>query len=180
MDVQVTINSSSTPSPAGILVARLLTDVENVNWNYMSRTDPLNPRYVKAKQVPQTVKYDGDTGQIALDEVYRPFFESLNTPEAIKYNDRNGGGWHNRGSSVRQVLFANDVVKVLGVEGKRVYFEHYIKGTSPTIRDYLLHEFTVVNPDGSTEPPPCGRLVVFGIARKQCYFNISNVELFTI
>lgn len=159
------------------LYARLLPDIENPNWHFMSRTDPRNPDYVRALQVPQTVKYFGDTGQISLNARYRKLFESWNTKAAIKYNDRNGGGWHNRGSSVRQLLFATNLVKVSQVVGDRVYFCPYILTSPPT--GVMKYKFTVVTPQGETVNPPCGDLWIMAIAHKNrsVYFRMSDVEL---
>jgi len=163
-----------------VTLARLLPDLENPNWNCMSRTDPRNPKCVRGlagRQAPQTVRYHGETGQVTLTPRYRNLFERWNTPEAIKYNDRNGGGWHNKGSSVQQVLFGGNIVQVVDVIGTRVYFEHYAL-TVPPVRD-LRHRFTVVTPDGETVLPPCGDLWIFPITRKivPVYFNVSDVEL---
>ena len=149
-------------------LCQLLPDVENPLWNCMSRTDPKNPLCVKGlagRQAPQTVRFGGENGQIQLNNRYRRLFESWNTQKAIKYSDRNGGGWHNKGSSVQQLSFALAVLEVLEVKGERIYFRHFYM-TRPPQGDYCKHAFTCVTADGETVEPPCGPLWIFPIARK--------------
>lgn len=146
-------------------VYTIKSDTELSIWNYMSRTNPLNPRYVQLVQAPCTMRVQGGDGTDILPVSWQEYTNSMNTDEGMRYLIRIGSGWVNKGPwpKVEQLTFCRNQVKVIRVEGNRAYLAHYMLGDRPPVlaNDLTMnHYFTVITPDGSVIQPPPGRVMI--------------------
>lgn len=167
------------------MYARLKQDIHLASWNYMSRTNPANPKRVKLIQAPETFRLIGGTGQLNLKTRAINLVKQLNSPAAFKYVTRKGSGWVNKSPwpRVEQLSFACNVVEVLRIDGDRCYID-YLNNKKPFqpvnffANPTLVHRFTVVTPEGKTVSPPKGDTYILVIANTEVFVNKNDIEFF--
>lgn len=162
------------PPPSGITMMRLINDVEDADWNYMSRTNPNNPlnwraTHPKMHQAPAAIRVhlmrpNGKAGpsQFTMPAVWQKAIAAWQySAQAFGYLTRRGSGWVNRPDwpTVQVLLFRNNPIPIEGQDGDRCFIWHYSTEEQPP--ESLAHlmypqAFTVVREDGKVlfpDPP---------------------------
>jgi len=132
-------------------------------YPYLSR----NYSQQKVRGLPETVRYNGDSGHVVLDPPYEQLIRQHNSAAAFAYLSRPQSGWVNFGKwpQVEQLGFGGDFVVVTAIEGDKCYIESYDNHQSPAWyqRDYL-QLFGVVYSDDSVGVPDCSPVTTCVIA----------------
>lgn len=157
INVNVARATLPPPPPDDLGFYRILIDRETAFYNYASRTStdewkakwpPDDPHPI----TPMTIKFSGGRTPLTISDRAAKLVETLDAPHGTYgYVIRTSAGWSNRGEifpKVEQLTFCNNVVKVIGIEGRRAYIQPWRGETDPIEAAHVIHRWYNVNERG--------------------------------